>query len=128
MATTDDDEDRAGDETVERPEKRRSSLSGSVDKEGLFRRAVAHAAEAAVHFSNEDHEDDDDSDVQGNPDIARNPKVELSVAAEQPADLEEAPSATEKCARAALQQSPIPVIEAATLVLPRVFEIGRAHV
>ena len=86
---------------------KRSSLGVSVDKDELVRRAVAHAAAAAVHFPN----DDDDNDVQGKPEIARDLKAELSIAAEQLADLEEAPSATKKCARAALLQSPIPVIE-----------------
>ena len=118
-ATTEDDEACTKDETGESQPKKRSSLSVSVDKDELVRRAVAHAAAAAVNFGNDD--DDDDNDVQGNPDIAQNLKAELSVAAEQPADLEEAPSATEKCARAALLQSPIPVIESATLASPRVF-------
>ena len=93
----------------------------SVDKPELVRRAVAHAAAAAVYFGNYDDDEDDDGNAQGNPDISRNLKVELGVASEQTVDLEEAPNATEKCARAALEQSPIPVIEAATLVSPMVF-------
>ena len=114
MATNDDDENRAGEETVKCQAKKRSRLSASVDKDELVRRAVAHAAAAAVHFPNDD-DDDDDNDVQGKPDIARDLKAELSVAAEQLDDLEEAPSATEKCARATLLQSPIPVIESKKL-------------
>ena len=96
-------------------------LSVSVDKAELVKRNVAHAA-AVMNFGDDyDDDDDDNSDERGNPDIARNLKVELGVASEQNIDLEEAPNATEKCVRAALEQSPIPVIEASTLVSPKVF-------
>ena len=93
-------------------------MSKSVDKEELVRRAVAHAAAATVHFPVD--EDDDDDDAQYQPDIARDLKGDLSVDAEQLAELEEAPSATEKCVRAALLQSPIPVIESKKLASSRV--------
>ena len=43
------------------------------------------------------------------------------VASEHTADLEEVPNVTGKCVRAALEQSPIPVIEASTLASPRLF-------
>ena len=88
-----------------------------MDNEELVGRVVAHAAAAAVHFP----ADDGDNDVQDKPDIARNLKGELSVAADQLADLEEAPSAAEKCVLEELLQSPIPVIESTKLVSPTVF-------
>ena len=103
-------------------------MSVSVDKAELVKRAVAHPA-AAMHFGNDDNDDDDDeddSDERGNPDIARNFKVELGVASEQTADLEEAPGATEKCVRMALEQLPIPVIEASYLESPVVFDTNTA--
>ena len=73
-----------------------------------------HAAAAVIHFDNKDDGDDDDdvSDERGKPDIARNLKVELGAASEKTADLEEAPNATKKFVREALEQFPIPVIEA----------------
>ena len=87
------------------------SLSRSIDKEELVRRAVAHATAAAEYFPmNEDEDDDDDEagDVQDQPHIARDLKEELSGVAEQPANFEEAPIATAKGFRSALPQHPIP--------------------
>ena len=91
---------------MEPSQKGRSSLFKSVDKAKLVRRAVAHAAAAAEFFPTDDEDDDDDEadDAQEQPDIARDLKEELSVSAEQLSDLEEAPSATEKCVRSTLLQ------------------------
>ena len=75
-----------------------------------------------MHFPNDDDDDDDDSDdgdKRGNPEIARNLKVELGVASEQTTvDLEEAPNASSKCVREALEQRPMPVVEASSLAPP----------
>ena len=65
-------------------------MSKSVDKAEIVGRAVAHAAAAAVHFPmDEDNDDDDDEtdNAQDQPDIARDLEEELSVAAEQLANI-----------------------------------------
>ena len=99
-------------------------MSKSVDKAELVMRAVAHAAAAAVHFPMDEDDDADDDDdeadnAQDQPDIARDLTGELSVVAEQLANLKEAPSATDKFVRSSLLQQPIPVIEFNKLVSPK---------
>ena len=119
-----DEGERGVVEKVDPSQKSWSSLFKSVDKAELVRRAVAHAAAAAVHFPMDEDDDDDDDDdeadnAQDQPDIARDLKGELSVVAEQLANLEEAPSATVNCVRSSLLQQPIPVIEFNKLVSPK---------
>ena len=116
-------------EKVEPSQNKRSILSKSVDKEELVRRAVAHATAAADSFPMDEEDDDDDDeadDVQEQPHIARDLKEELSGAAEQLANIEEAPIATAKCFRSVLLQQPIPVIESKKLVSPTVIGLNTA--
>ena len=111
---------------VEPSHKGRSSLSKSVDKEELVRRAVAHAAATAKFFQMDEDDDDEAGDVQDQPHIARDLKEELSGAAEQLANIEEAPIVTAKCFRSVLLQKPIPVIESKKLVSPTVIGLNTA--
>ena len=89
-----DDADDTNTDMQDTKANKQSGLSVSVDKAELVRRAVAHAAAAAIHFGDDDDADDDENDGQGNPDIVRNLKAELGVASEQSVYLEEAPDAT----------------------------------
>ena len=125
---TDNDEGERGvDEKVKPSQNKRSSLSKSVDKAEIVRRAVAHAAAAAEYFPCDDDDDSDDGDKRGKPEIARNLKVKLGVASEQTTvDLDGAPDDRSKCVREALERRPIPVVEASSLPPPQVFGANTA--
>ena len=105
------------------------SLSKSIDKAELVRRAVAHAAAAAEYFpaDQDDDEESDGADKPGEPAIARNLKVELGQASEHTTvNLEEAPDAKDKGVREALERRPIPVVEASALPPLQVFGANTA--
>ena len=105
------------------------SLSKSIDKAELVRRAVAHAAAAAEYFptDQDDDEESDDDDKPGEPAIARNLKVELGQASEHTTvNLEEAPDAKDKGVREALERRPIPVVEASAFPPHQVFGANTA--